>query len=661
MTMAPAQFQQLLQTALAHHQKGRLADAEKLYRQARAAQPNHFDVLHLSGALAYQQGRYADSLDLLTKALRVNSRSAPCMMRAGLANVALGNFSAGETQLRQALKLDPQNIDAWSGLATALRHLGKVEEAIAAHEQVSQLNPKSAAPHAMIGGLINEIKGPAAALPHFQRAVELDAHYAVAWCNLGISQLALQNFEAARASLDRALQEDPKLLQAMVARGLVDQQTYRLEEAIPFLDRALSLEPAHHEARSGKLLTLNYLDRLSTAELYAEHAAFTKVLESAAITASVPLPSNRDPERRLRIGFVSPDLRAHSIAYFLEPLLKHLDPAQFEIFLYHNHSKVDAVSDRLRAHATSWKNLAGLPDAMAEKVLRADNLDIAIDLAGHTGFNRLAVFARRIAPVQITYLGYPNTTAVRAIDYRFVDEITDPLGTNGVSEEDAYYTEKRVRFSPCAWSFSPPPNAPEPGRIENAPLTFGSFNNPAKFSPRTFSLWARLLTAVPAARLLLKGTGLTAAVTRSLFEAKLASVGIDLTRVELLDRTPNLTSHLEIYHRIDVALDPFPYHGTTTTCEALWMGVPVVTLAGDRHAARVGASLLTAVGHPEWIASSEDDYIAIAAALAAEPTKRAALRQSLRSEMSHAILLNHAEQAQHFGNALRACWRERVA
>jgi predicted O-linked N-acetylglucosamine transferase (SPINDLY family) len=331
--------------------------------------------------------------------------------------------------------------------------------------------------------------------------------------------------------------------------------------------------------------------------------------------------------------------------------LQHLDPTEYEIFLYHNHAKVDAVSERLRTQAKSWKNLVGQTNETATKILRADQLDIAIDLAGHTGFNRLASFAQRVAPVQVTYLGYPNTTGLKAMDFRFVDSVTDPEGV-----DDGYYTEKRIRFSECGWAFSPPAHAPEPARDGDATLTFGSFNNPAKLSSATLRVWGRLLKETPSARLLLKGTGLTNPETRGVMENKLQRAGIDLARVDFMDRTPNLASHLEIYHRVDVALDPFPYAGTTTTCEALWMGVPVVTLAGDRHAARVGASLLTAIGHPEWIARSEDEYLEIAKVLATDVARRDAMRASLRSEMSHSLLLNHRDQAKRFGAALRACW-----
>jgi predicted O-linked N-acetylglucosamine transferase (SPINDLY family) len=352
----------------------------------------------------------------------------------------------------------------------------------------------------------------------------------------------------------------------------------------------------------------------------------------------------------LRVAFLSPDLRNHSVAYFLEPLLRHLDRSKFEIVLYHDHFQVDAMSERLRGYAALWRNFVGQSNLAVEKTIRADTPDILIDLAGHTGFNRLPVLARRVAPVQMSYLGYPNTTGLRTMDYRLVDAITDPS-----DHDQSFHTEKLIRFAPCAWTYQPPETAPEPAPPSAGPLTFGSFNNFAKVSDPTLRLWGQVLAATPGSRLLLKAHSLDDPELGAIVEAKLAQLGIDRSRIELLGRTPNLQAHLALYQRVDVALDTFPYHGTTTTCEALWMGVPVVTLLGDRHAARVSASLLTAAGHPEWIAHSENEYMSIATALAADTAQRAALRHILREDMRRGPLLDHTGQAARFAAALLAC------
>jgi protein O-GlcNAc transferase len=701
--MSPAQLQHLLQTALTHHNAGRLAEAEKLYRQVRTAQPNHFDALHLSGVVAYQQGRYKEAIELYLRSLKINPKSSVCEMRLGLAYGAMGQQAEAEKRLRSAVASDPRLVDAWMGLAVTLRVLGRIREAIECYQKVVALQPKHFEAHDQIGALTSDTQGPAAGLPHFRRAVECNPKFAQGWCNLGLAVIAGDNFGEAISCFTRALTLDPKLVQARVGLALAYQQTYQLEKALAEFDAALAAQPDHHQARSGKLLTLNYLAGITREQAFAAHLDFARAAGGAtpevhALTG--PATPSREPPRTtpalqsgcerqrvdapppasgyerervgssrpLRLAFLSPDLRAHSVAYFLEPLLQHLDRSRFEIYLYHDHFKTDAVSERLRQHAKLWRNFVGQLDPVVEATIRSDAPDILIDLAGHTGLNRLPLFARRLAPVQISYLGYPNTTGLAEMDFRFVDPITDPDET-----DQRFHTEKLVRFSPCAWVYQPPASAPEPLPSSPAapnssssaspsarPFTFGSFNNLAKLSAETLQLWSRLLGSVSDAKLLIKGQGLGDPLVRANIEAKFRAAGIDLARVEFLGRTPNIASHLELYHRVDIALDAFPYHGTTTTCEALWMGVPVVTLRGDRHASRVGASLLTAVSHPEWIANSADEYVNIAATLAANRPALSTLRSQLRRDMAASILLDHSAQAARFADAIDRCRSERL-
>lgn len=654
--MNPAQLTRTLQTALAHHQAGRLDDAGKLYRQVRTAAPKLFDGLHLSGVLAYQQSRYTEAVDLLTRAHQANRKHALCQMRLGLALAALGRHAEAEPHYRGSLKLDAGVPETWNNLAVSLKSLGRAAEAGDAYRKAVELKPDYYDAHDRLGALISDTQGLAAGIPHFRRCLELKPDYAPALCNLGLALLPDGKFDEAHACFTRALASDPSLTQALVGRSLAWQQSYHMEAAAAGYAEALARDPGHHEARSARLLTLNYLDNRSRAEIFADHLAFGR---AAAPAKGSPRASFAiDPsKKRLRLAFLSPDLRAHSVAYFLEPLLQHFDRERFEIVLYHDHFQVDAMSERLRSHVSLWRNFVGLPHGIVEQQIRTDAPDILVDLAGHTGWNRLPVFARRVAPVQISYLGYPNTTGLDTMDFRFVDAITDPD-----DEDQRFHTERLIRFAPTAWSYAPPLAAPEisPPRAAGEPVTFGSFNNFAKVSETTLALWSRILAAVPNSRILLKGHGLQQAEIASTLMPRLKSQAIDPARIELLGRTPNIASHLALYARMDVALDPFPYHGTTTTCEALWMGVPVVTLYGDRHAARVSASLLTAASHPEWIARTPDEYVSISAALAADREKLGALRRTLRDDLRRGPLLDHAGQARRFADALLDCWRARV-
>lgn len=649
--MPPAQLLRLLTTALAHHQAGRLDQADQLYRQVWAAEPRNFDAVHLSGTVAYQKANYKEAVDLLTRAHRLNPRSASCETRLGLSHFALGQTTEATTRLRSASRVDPKLIDAWLGLGLVLRSTGKPDEAIACYERVVQLDPKTADAHNQIGAITAQTQGFNVALPHFRKAVALDPRLATAWCNLGLALVAANQFEEALASFDRALALDLKLVPARVGRALAFQQSYQLDEAIAGYGEALALQPENHEARSGRLLALNYRDDWDRDTLFREHLEFGRIAETKNPTTT--FRNAIDPERKLRVAFLSPDLRTHSVAYFLEPILRHLDRSQFEIVLYHDHFQSDAWSERLRQHAVLWRNFAGRPHDVVEATIRSDQPDVLIDLAGHTGINRLPLFARRLARVQISYLGYPNTTGLRAMDFRFVDATTDPG-----ADDDAWHTEKLIRFSPCAWAYEPPSHAPEPTRTGHERFTFGSFNNLAKLSPFTLKLWSKVLQATPESRLLLKGHGLENPLVRDVMTRRIRDAGIDLTRVQLLGRTPDVGAHLEVYRQVDVALDAFPYHGTTTTCEALWMGVPVVVLAGDRHASRVGASLLQAVKHPGWIAGNADQYVAIATQLARNAEKLSRYRSELRGQMQRSVLLDHAAQAERFGASVRHCWRQ---
>jgi len=617
--MSPQKLQALLQETVAHHRAGRFAPAEKGYRQVRAAAPRLFDGWHLGGLLAYQQGRAAEAVEMLTRAHQLDRKSAVCEMRLGLALIAAGRAAEAEAHLRQVVERNPAFHEGWDNLAFCLKAQDRLVEAVECH----------------------------------RRAVAAKPDFAGGWYNLGLTFSLLGHPEQALPCHERAIAIDPQFVAAWFGRAQALHQSDRMPEAVEAYGAVLALDPALHEARTCRLFALHHVDGVTREQLFAEHVAYGRALGE---TPAPDLPNPPEPERRLRVAILSPDLREHSCAYFLEPLLRHLDPTRFEVYLYHDHFRVDAISARLQALAAVWRNFSGRPGADVERQIRADAPDILIDLAGHTGLtNRLPLFARRLAPVQVTYLGYPNTTGLPAMDYRFTDGIADPAG-----EADAFATETLVRFAPTAWSYAPPPGAPEPAPAPCAaggPVTFGCFNSPNKLTDTTLRLWARVLAAVPESRLLFKGAALEEPAVQARYRERFVRAGLPADRLDFLGRTPGTAAHLACYGRVDIALDTFPYHGTTTTCEALWMGVPVVSLAGDRHVSRVGASLLTAAGHPEWIAAGADDYVRLAAGLAGDRARLAAIRAGLRDDLRRGPLLDAAGQGARFGAALHDCWR----
>jgi len=660
--MTPAKVLTTLKEALGHHRAGRLDLAAALYEKAQKAEPKSFDAVHLAGTVAYQQGNYAKAAKLLTRALTLDPKSAPCALRLGLVLLAEGQAVAAERQIRASLarQRTPEALDA---LGLVLRALGKTSEALKAWMQAVELQPGSAEFRDHLGALVADVQGFDAALPHFQKAVKLNPDYAIAWCNLGLAQAQTEQIHEAFVSLNRALALDPKLHQARLGCGLARQKVNQIEAAIADYGAVLEFQPGNHEARSARLLCLNYLDSVPLETLFAEHRRFGEVVEAALSRRNdLPEPAQRDPissvdvPKKVRLAFLSPDLRAHSVTYFLEPILRHLDPEQFEVILYHDHAVVDDVSARLRERASIWRNFASQPNTLVESRIRADSPDVIVDLAGHTGFNRLPLFARRLAPLQISYLGYPNTTGLTAMDVRLTDSHADPVG-----RADELHTERLVRLPRTAWTYQPSVSAPDvalPPCASGHPMTFGSFNNAAKISGRIFRLWSQVLAAVPDSRLLLKGHGLQDPDFATHLRAAFASHQIDPSRLELRGRTSGRENHLAVYHQIDIALDTFPYHGTTTTCEALWMGRAIVTLAGDRHASRVGVSLLTAAGHPEWIAMDEEGYVGRAVQLASNLPALVQISQQLRGELQRSPLLDHAGQAGRFGNAIHQCLAE---
>ncbi len=603
-----------------HHRAGRLAEAEVIYRRLRTAAPKDFDIAHLSGLVAIQQGRMPEAVEMLTRALRIDPKAVTCEMRLGTALLAIGRVAEAEQRLRHVVAQAPTSGEGWDTLAYLLKTQDRLAEALTCHEKSVKLQPRNT----------------------------------VAWYNYGLTLSLFGRYAEALGCHDRALEIDPKFALARFGRAQALHQADRIPEAVADYRIFLAREPRQHDARSYLLFALHCLDGLSREELFAEHLAFGRALAPRSPPQLTNVP---DPGRRLRVAILSPDLRIHSCAYFIEALLQHLDREHFEIYLYHDHFREDAVSARLRTLAVVWRNFVGQPGPTVEKAIRADAPDILIDLAGHTGMtNRLMLFADRLAPVQITYLGYPNTTGVPAMDYRFTDTFADPEGV-----ADAFATEKLVRYSKCAWTYLPPEDAPEcldRSVDESAPVTFGCFNTMAKVTDAMLQLWARVLAETPASRLLFKGAGLGDAAVRTRYIERFQRLGLPFDRIELLERTPDRVSHLAVYQRVDIALDTYPYHGTTTTCEALWMGVPVVSLGGEQHMSRVGVSLLNAAGHPEWVAADAEQYFQIATTLARDRANLATLRRTLRDDLRKGPLLNHVGQAGRFGAALRQCWIE---
>jgi protein O-GlcNAc transferase len=633
--------------------QSRLAEAVACFERALALEPDLAEVHNSLGSVFRDQGKLAEATACFERALALKPGYAEAHSNLGNVFRDQGKLAEAIVCFERALALKPGYAEVHSNLGNVFRDQGRLAEAIACFERALTLKPGYAEAHSNLGNVFLDQGKLAEAAACYERALALKPDYAKAHNNLGKVFLDQGKLAEAVACYERALALKPDYVKAHNNLGNVFLDQGKLAEAVACYERALAFKPGYAKAGSNLVYCLNYNDTMTAPQLFAAHCDWNKRFSCPDLMPKT-YANNCTPGRRLKIGYVSPDLRDHSVAYFIEVLLREHDREVVEIYSYADVVRPDAVTERLRGFTDHWVATVGLShDNLAERI-RTDGIDILVDLAGHTAKNRLPVFARKPAPVQVTWLGYPNTTGLAAIDYRLVDAITDPYGA-----ADAWASETLVRLEGGFLCYAAPKNAPIPSLppcLTNGRVTFGSFNNPAKLSPATLDVWARLLNRLPQSRLLLKGKPFADATTRALLLSRLEERGLAAERVELVAWIPSQAAHLALYNRLDIALDPFPYNGTTTTCEALCMGVPVVTLCGDRHAGRVGASLLNQVGLTDWIAGSIDEYLEIAVNFAGAPSQLAELRHDLRPRLSRSPLCDGRKFARKIEAAYRTMW-----
>ena len=527
----------------------------------------------------------------------------------------------------------------------------RFDEAALLCRKLLEREPYNVAALQLLGHIAHERGQFEEALAQFRKAANLQPGNPALVYGMTAALHALNRLEEAAQACSRVIQLRPDYANAYMNLGTLLSQMGMQQEAIVTFRRAIQLQPNDPYAHSNLLYALFFIDGIDPTELYQQHVAWAQ-RHAEPLGKSLTSPANdRSPDRPLRLGFVSGDLREHSVVYFLEPLLESFDRSRFHVTCYSATTHTDSFTVRLKTKIDTWRDIATIDDLEAARLVRDDRIDILIDLSGHSGNHRLLLFARRPAPVQITWLGYPGTTGMRAMDYRITDAIADPVGST-----EAFGAEKLLRLPTCAWCYRPDDRAPQPDRIPGGPITFGSFNRVAKITPRMIELWSRILSAVPSSRLLIKSEGLHEPAAQKRFLTLFEKRHIAPDRIELLGRVASAAEHLALYNRIDIALDTFPYNGTTTTCEALWMGVPVVTLAGTAHVSRVGASLLTQVGLQDQVAASDDGYVRAATNLAADSHRLAELHQNLRQRMRAGPLMDSRRFAREFEAALRSAF-----
>jgi protein O-GlcNAc transferase len=563
-----ANIDHVIRTARAHAQAGRLLQAKSLLQRALAGDPAQADLNNAMANVLLFSGELARAAYFAQCAVR--ARPDKGMLHATLGNAlsATMDIPGAEVAYRRAIELDPANGSAFLGLTNLLEARLRYEDAL------------------------DTVRAGMAAAP-------MDASMAAACSNI------LVNCGRAGEAVEQGRRSMEKFGASSAAMLLLSQ---------------------------AQCFAFNYVDGADPGEVFAEHVRYGRLL---AATIGGPAPARgqagRAPrEGPQRVGFISPDFRAHPVAYFAEPIIEHVDRARFEVYCYSTGLKADPTTARIKSKADAWRDAARLDDASLAARISQDKIDLLIELSGHTRGHRLGVLARRPAPVQATAIGYPNTTGVAAIDYRIVDAATDPPGAESLA------TERLARVPGCFLCYRPPEKRPEvtpPPSSVAGHITFGSLNALPKFTPTVIGMWTRVVLETPGSRLLLKNKQLADPRAQERWRGLFEAAGLPVHRLEMIGYSPP-HEHMAFYARVDIGLDTYPYHGTTTTCEALWMGVPTVTLCGKVHAARVGASLLGVIGLGELVARTPDEFVRTATRLAQDPARLASLRAGMRDRMT---------------------------
>jgi protein O-GlcNAc transferase len=636
-----------LQDAMTRHQAGDLHSAREAYLQVLQQEPLNADAWQLLGLVAFQAGDSTTAKECMEQSLSIDSRQGHVYANLGVVLASMGEDNQAEITFRKALELDSNNGSCWNGLGSIFRKRKQFSEAEECFRKAEKSNSNNPDTFNNWGLLKLDEKKPEEALRLLDRAYRLNGNDSSIQVNRGSAFRQLRRIEEAFGAYRDAIRLSPNSAVAYYNLAVLFQEQTMMLEAAQCYRQAIALPggnvPFYY---SNLLFVLNFDPKLSSQEIFEEHRRWA---DRFAQLPEIPLkPRNSDPQRRLKIGYVSPDFRNHPVPRFVEPLLANHDHSRFEIFAYVEVDKPDSVTNHLKSFFDHWRFTVGKSNLEVAQQIAEDEIDILIDLAGHTANNRLLAFAHRPAPIQITWMGYPNTTGMKQMDYLITDEILDPPGT------EMYFTEELIRL-PCSMScFQLPGNAPEVKplpALQNGYVTFGSLHRPEKLMDGVFDLWARVLQATPNSRLLIFWGGMDRKLQQQI-EEKLVSRGIAIDRFTIDAVLPE-EGYLEVYNRIDIGLDVFPWTGGTTTHEALWMGVVVLGLKGAFHGARGTMRILHFAGLPELITQDQDDYVRKAVEFVSDPVRLAKLRIEMRDRLRSTLC-----NAEAFTRTLERTYRE---
>lgn len=639
------------QLGMAYAQSEQLDEAVASFRKAVALQPNHPQLHNNLGTALKEQGKLDEAAAAFENAIRLKPDYALAYNNLGNVLHARGQLDLAAQCLNNALALNPDYVDARNNLGDVLEQQGKLDDAAACYQAVLARGATDLRALNNLGNVYRTQGKFNEAESLFLKALDLDPSTAETHSNLGFTYFNQGKLAEAADCFRRAIALKPGLAIAHRNLGAALNGLGQYDDALDAVRKALEFSPQDSDAYSTLLFISQFSQKVSQAELLVEHLRFAKRFEAPLKPAWCKHDNIRDPAKRLKIGYVSADFRSHAVAAFIEPVLANHDRSQFEIFCYYNHAQRDKVTERINALVEHWVPCVGLNDDQLTERIRADGIDVVIDLSGHTAGNRMLALARKPAPVQITYLGYPSTSGLSAMDYRITDVYADPPGS------EAWYREQLLRLPDSLCVYHPVTAMPKVTALpalENGYVTFGSFNNSNKIDTNTITLWAKILSALPSSRLLM--LTVPEGERRESIARQFEQAGVKRSRIDFHGKLPSQDFHAMLTHA-DIALDPLLITGGTTTCESLWMGVPVVVLSGQRFIHRVGFSFLSSAGLAQYAAATPEDYIKTALDAASNLPRLADLRRSLRDRLQASPLMDPVRFTRHFEHALRHAWQ----
>jgi protein O-GlcNAc transferase len=632
---------------------GRLDEAEASYRRALEIKPAFAEAYNSLGATLQDLRRLDEAEASYRRAIALKPDYVEARYNLGVALKDLGRLDEAETSYRQAIALKPNYAEAHSNLGNTMKELGRLGEAESSYRQAIFYNPNFAEAYSNLGVTLNDLGRLVEAEASYRRAIALKPDYAEPYSNLGNTLKELGRLEEAETGYRQAIALKPDYAKAHSNLGATLQDLGRLGEAEASCRQAIALEPDFAEAHSNLLFLSNYVVgkdsavRLEEARNYGLMVS-AKVKERSTTWRCTPRPD------RLRVGLVSGDLRNHPVGYFLESILTQLNPASIDLMAYPTINRLDDLTDRIRPRFHSWKPLVGLSDEVAARLIHSDGVHILLDLAGHTAHNKLPLFAWKPAPVQASWLGYFATTGLEEMDYLLGDPYNTPV------YEAGHFTETIWRLPEISLCFTPPyadiEVEPLPA-LSSESITFGCFNNLTKMNNAVVDLWAKVLRAIPHAKLFIKAKQLDGATTCEHTLQRFVERGISPDRLKL-EGFSSRVDYLKAYNQVDIALDPFPFPGGTTSAEGLWMGVPVLTKKGDCFISHQGETIVKNAGLPDWIAEDDDDYVAKAVAHTQDLKQLAGLRAGLRQQVLSSPLFDAPRFAKNLETALWGMWEK---